>query len=303
MSLEDDERARRLLRAVRDEPAPPPMTSAADVIRLGRRRVFAQRSAAIAGVVFVVVAIGAASIWLGSPAADDGPGVRVGDGPTPHRSAPALTGWTRVEAPPATTTATSEPPAPPSASTPPETPQPCTSDVGVVAPADTAIRLRQEVQPAFTKAVAAQLGDAPTVATAQWDEPSPNTGTSRGYVEVSVPGPDGTGSVQLEVVPFGGSPTEAADADVYAYGGCTPPRRLVQPDGSVLQLYDVSQADAARPTQRVRVYQPDGQLYVITAAGWSSAVANDDGVIIGTGELPLTEEQLADVGVRMAALQ
>lgn len=314
----DDEQARQVLRSVSDGPAPPATTSAADVIRRGRRRVLVQRAGAIAGVVVVVAAIGVTSIWLGSSATDGGSGVRVGEAPT---SATTTTGlpadWTRVESPPpagetSTTTVTVPPQGGPTdpESGQPETdetavqPQYCTPSILEVPAGDATILPESAVEPVFTKAVASQLGDTPTVTTSQWEALSQRTGTARGYVEVTVPGPAGDGSVQLEVVPFVGDPLDAADLDLYAYGGdCVAPLRLVQEDGSVLQLYEPDTLRPEQPAQYLRVYQPDGRLYIVTTAGWSSENVENGVVVGGTGELPLTVEQLADVGVRLATLR
>jgi hypothetical protein len=120
---------------------------------------------------------------------------------------------------------------------------------------------------------------------------------------------EGTGSVVLTLGRFTGDPLTAADDQAYDMGNCQPPKRHVLADGTVLQIYEVAPSDPfASLTQTLRIYLPDGQLYSLSVRNFGSpdfATNREDPghphrVGAGRPTLPLTERQLAELGLAMA---
>ncbi|MFE9747166.1 hypothetical protein ACFYOT_19870 [Saccharothrix saharensis] len=118
----------------------------------------------------------------------------------------------------------------------------------------------------------------------------------------------GTGSVVLSFGRFTGDPLTAADDQAYDTGNCRPPKRHVLSDGTVLQIYDVAPSDPfASLNQTLRIYLPDGQLRSLTVRNFGSpdfaTNRQDPGhphrVGAGRPTLPLTEAQLAELGLAM----
>jgi hypothetical protein len=118
----------------------------------------------------------------------------------------------------------------------------------------------------------------------------------------------GTGSVVLTFGRFTGDPLTAADEQAYDMGNCQPPKRHVLADGTVLQIYDVAPSDPfASLNQTLRIYLPDGQLYSLSVRNFGSpdfATNREDSghphrVGPGRPTLPLTEKQLAELGLAM----
>jgi hypothetical protein len=136
----------------------------------------------------------------------------------------------------------------------------------------------------------------------------PNTRPAFTYTaDVSDAG--GTGSVVLSVGRFTGNPLTAADDQAYDMYNCQAPKRHVLADGTVLQIYDVAPSDPfASLNQTLRIYLPDGQLYSLSVRNFGSpdlATNREDPVHphrVGAGRptLPLTERQLAELGLAMA---
>lgn len=288
--FDDDNAARRALGALTDEPAPPVTTSLDQVRRRGRRRVFVQRASAVAGVVAVVAAIGVTTALLRAGGADQ---VRVAD-PATSRPAPTSTadaplpGWHVVRVP-----------------------ANCHDNPIPNLPAEPDIPLlpQEVVQPAFSSSVDTVSGHAAMIVNAQWLAHSVKQGGSpRGYVTVELPvaGTDGNGQVQLETSRFSGTPGQAADADIGTFSNCRPPARHVLADGTVLQLSPVDNHDPEIPKQHLQIFTPDGRQYILTSAGYGEADlvpagGSSYGVAGGRGKLPVTEAQLADIGLGMVA--
>jgi hypothetical protein len=288
--FDDEDTTRRALRTLTDEPAPPVATSLDHVLRRGRRRVFAQRASAVAGVVAVVAAIGVTAVLLRPGGGDQ---VHVADQttPAPPSSAstrtPPLPGWTLVEIP-----------------------ANCHDNVDPGLPGEPQIPLlpKEVVEPALTSSVDTATGHPAMIVSSNWMGNSPKHDAPRGYVQVEIPvaGTDGNGQVQLEVTRFGGTPDQAANADVGTYGDCEPPARHVLADGTVLQLYPVSENEPQIPTQHLQIFQPGGREYILTSAGYGVADLQPVGggsfsVASGRGKLPTTEAQLADIALGMVA--
>lgn len=280
----DDDVARDALRTLIDDPAPPVTTTVDQVLRRGRRRVFAQRASAVAGVVAVVAAIGVTAVLLRPT--DPGSGMHVAESTTPPPSpAGPLPGWRTIEIDNAT----------------------CKQNPMVDVPGRPPDSLLPQsvVQPAFTTAVEVVTGPVASAETAQWTQYSPKADGPRGYVEVEVPMADGNGQLRLEAYVYGGSPTAMAEASLYAYGDCKAPARRTLPDGTVLQMFQRDDFHPEQPMQHLQVYRPDGREYVITAAGWSDAdmvpVEGSSAYRVegGRGDLPTTDAQLAEIATRL----
>ncbi|MFI7674832.1 hypothetical protein [Actinophytocola sp. NPDC049390] len=272
----DDDSARDALRTLTDGPAPPVTTTVDAVLRRGRRRVFAQRAGAVAGVVAVVAAIGATTVLLRTAGQPSGGGGVAVAATTPATPTGSLPGWETIPLDEAT----------------------CEVPRHVPGTPPTSILPEERVRPVFVDVVESALGARPTVSEASWTEHSPKAGGPRGYLAVEIVMDNGNGQLQLEAGAFPGTPEQIADASLNAYGDCRPPARRVMPDGTVLQLFPADVRRPEQPAQHVQIYRPNGLQYVLTAAGWSAAdmVPADGGghwVDGGRGKLPVTEERLA----------
>jgi hypothetical protein len=91
-----------------------------------------------------------------------------------------------------------------------------------------------------------------------------------------------SGFLRFSTERFHGSPAEAAGKALWATGGCAPPRRTTREDGTVFQLYDPGSI-----TQTLFVFRADGRTFRL------------DQVSINGG-LPLTEEELVELGTAIA---
>jgi hypothetical protein len=286
--FDDDTTARNALQTLNDEPAPPPTTTVEQVLRRGRRRVFAQRASAVAGVVAVVAAIGVTAVLVRQGGAGDG-GVRVAESTTTAPPAPTgpLPGWRTIEIDEAT----------------------CTQNplINVPGTAPDALLPQAVVEPAFVAAVVAVTGPGASATTAQWEGYSPKADGPRGYVVTEIPMSDGNGQLQLEAHVYGGTPTAKADASLYAYGDCKAPARHTLPDGTVLQLFQRDNFDPEQPMQHLQIFRPDGHEYIVTSAGWSEAdmvpVPGSTAHAIegGRGDLPTDDAQLAEIATTLVA--
>lgn len=254
--FETEDEARNALRTVTDEPAPPVTTSLGQVVRRGRRRILAQRAGAVAGVMAVVTAIGAGAVLLRGP---DGGGVQVASSQPPAPSSATgsapLPGWEKVVVLG-------------------RTGDECPQLAQLPPPDDVRLLPQTMVEAAFVDAVRGVLGQEPVVVLSEWTPHSPQIG-ARGHVVLKVGTDeirtqDGTGTLQLEAGVHGGTPIEAADVDVHAYGNCEPVYRHVQDDGTVLQLHPDQTGRLQPPVQSLRIYLPNGRQYVVTAYGGSS---------------------------------
>jgi hypothetical protein len=300
----DDDRMCAALRAVADEPAPPATTTLDHVLTKGRRRVFVQRSATVAAVVGVVATIGIGGVLLRSAA--EGQGTRPAGPPasttttvvttTPPPSAETsvpttgteppsvgpgepvlLPGWHRVEVPADRV----------------DGDRCLGGDAGGIEP-DLDLPPQQPVTKTFLEAVRKEAGE-PTVTGTEWAVPSAeNEQRLHAFIRVDVH--NGAGSLHLEIDRYGGSPDAAADADVGSYGTCAPPARTTLADGTVLQLDQPDRGTPDTPMQFLRVYQPNGRLYIVTVVGRGYTETS------GRVTLPLDDSGIADVGTALAAL-
>jgi len=311
--MNPDDRMHAALRAVADEPAPPAVTTLDQVITKGRRRVLVQRGATVAAVVGVVAAIGVGGVVLRSAA--EGQGARPA-GP------PSATATTTTPGVPSVPTTGNQPPETTGAGEPSPTLLPGWHWVGVPAdrdvgddckggmPAGTAPDLSLPPKATVTETFLDAVGKAaghPTLVDNSWEGYSPKTKSPHGFLDANVDMGDGPGSIQLEVDHFGGTPEAAADADLGSYGSCAPPSRTTLDDGTVLQLEQGDWRDPKLPMQHLRVYQPNGRLYIVTTAGYGKSdlvPADGEGYTItnGRGRLPVDAAGIAEIALALADL-
>jgi hypothetical protein len=286
----DDEAARRALRELTDEPAPPVTTTLDQVVRRGKRRVLVQRVSSVAAVVAVVAVIGIGTMLL-RPDDENGGGVRVGDTPvlttesTPPPSATMpLPGWKALQV---------------------QFNADGTCGSGMPEPGQTNVAMpsKERIRAVFTAAVAEALGT--TRLPLEWKTYE----SSGAFAVIEVDMGNGPGQVQLAITTYGGTPVQAADASMSPEGTCAAPYRRVLTDGTVLQLHKDVTFNPKAPAQKLRIFRPDGFMYIVTSAGYSDGDyaasgadpngANPTGLppMSGRGKLPLTEAQLAVVGM------
>jgi hypothetical protein len=294
------------LRAMADVTAPPATTGLDDVLRRGRRRVYALRAGAAAGVVAVIAGAGFTALTLRGaptslPPADGGPAV------TTTNAAPIVqvTPWPRVDLPLPVPYGTwspgeSAPPAP-GRSVPPiplcSTPDDRVSQLARSAP----------MAPAVAKAVGEVVGLVAPLAVPSDLKTAvlrPDTPEASYFQWIDVTDAGGTGSVVISEGHFPGAPVDAADRDAFADRNCSPPNRLVTDDGTVLQYASPAPWEPFQSlTQTLRIYRPDGTLVELEQRNYGSPdlrVNEDDWSFDhfgkGRGTLPLTAEQLMAIG-------
>lgn len=134
-------------------------------------------------------------------------------------------------------------------------------------------------------------------------------GKHEGWVyQADVSDPDGTGSLRFGIGDYTGTPLAAADTQAFDEGNCAPPKRHVQADGTVLQIYETRPSEPFRSlTQVLRIYLPNGRLYQVVVQNWGSPdlepnpiqPENPNRVGAGRATLPLTEHQLAEIGLAL----
>jgi hypothetical protein len=318
VSMLEEQHVRGAVRSVLDQPAPPAVTSLDAVVRRGRRRALVLRAGRFGGVVAAVAVIGVGATALrGLPSGEVEQAVPAGATSSPTTTSAASAdwpqGWTAVSV-----ASRTDGPAPPGG--PPGTAAPgnpgldrsrwgCDSGIVELPPPTATIRPEHEVVPAFEAAVSKVVAPARTrsVLPPKWDMHDPKLVDQRGFVAVDVIDATGTGSVQLEVIRFGGTALQNADADAYSYGNCTRPARKTLHDGTILQMYPINTIDPQAQTRPVRIYTPGGREYIATAAGYSSArLGNDHNGTATTqgdrGSVPLTTTQLAQLAEELAKL-
>ncbi|PRY45981.1 hypothetical protein [Umezawaea tangerina] len=303
------------LRAMADVTAPPSTTALDDVLRRGRRRVYALRAGAVAGVVAVVAGAGFTAFALRSVPTSAPPA----DGPV---DGPVVTSTTTPSGPPAWWPVVALPP-----QTPYGTWQPASSappgpgrEVLAVPQCDShwdeqvVVDLgRDTVTPTaaerFDRAIDEVAGVAvpgePQTATLGTDPAQP---THHRWVDVTDAG--GTGSLTISEGRYSGTPLEAADREAFLSGNCAPPHRQVRDDGTVLQYSSVIPSEPFQSlTQRMRVYRSNGHVVEIVQRNFGTRdlrVNDADGSFerLGQGRatLPFSDRQFTAVGEEVASV-
>jgi len=294
------------LRAMADLAVPPATTGLDDVLRRGRRRVFALRAGAAAGVVAVIAGAGFTALALRGaptslPPADGGPAV------TTTNTAPVVqvTPWPQATLPLLVPYGTWSP----AESAPPAPGRPVLPIPLCSAPNDRGSQLAHgaPVAPAVAKAVGEMIGLVAPLAVPSDLKTAvlrPDTPDASHFQWIDVTDAGGTGSVAITEGRFTGTPVDAADRDAFVDRNCSPPNRLVTADGTVLQYASPAPWEPFQSlTQTLRVYRPDGSLVELEQRNYGSpdlrvneADWSFDHFGKGRGTLPLTPEQLMAIG-------
>jgi hypothetical protein len=301
--LDEDQDVRDALRTELAERTPPTVHGGlAEVVSRGRRR---RRTRQLGSALAVVAALGgttAAAVTLGSPNAMPPAGATVTAVPSTDAA------WPRADLPTPTPYGTWAPgasAAPPAGRAVPVVPRCSAPDTsGRSLDSEPA---GMELQQRVTDAVPAVAGGV-TVGVLVELYQNPNradTGDAYTYT-ADLTDANGTGSMVFSVGRFRGTPLAAADDHAFDESNCAPPKRHVLSDGTVLQIYPVSPSEPFQSlTQSMRIYRPNGTLYTLAVRNWGSPdlapnpaqPANPSRVGAGRATLPLSEAQLADLGL------
>ncbi|WNV91512.1 hypothetical protein [Umezawaea sp. Da 62-37] len=287
------------LRAVADFTAPPSTTALDDVLRRGRRRVYALRAGAVAGVVAMVAGAGFATSALRSVPAQ----TQSADGSSttgaPLRGAPER--W-RVADLPAQT---------PLPATPNDLAYPvpkCSAHwEDQVAELRTALP-RQAVADGVGMVVDKVAGGIGVVSEPKTAVLRPGTPEADYHWWVDLTDVGGTGSVDVGEGRYPGTPQEAADREAFLYGNCEPPNRMATDDGTILQYTPFIVSEPFQTVaQAMRIYRPDGVVVEIVQRNFGSrdfrvndAGTDFDRLSAGRGTLPLDVEAFRSIGAFVA---
>ncbi|HYQ68911.1 hypothetical protein [Actinophytocola sp.] len=277
----------------------------ADAVTRGRRRRRRQQFGAALAVVAAVAGVATVAVSAGALASD---GQNVAATETTPTEAP----WPRADLPAHSphATWTPAPSAPPPAGWPIEPVPRCEIPDSTGRNLDSVRADLPALQEQLRQAMAAVADDATVDLPYETRFPptGPNTHEAFTYTaDVSDDG--GTGSVTLTFGRFTGDPLTAADDQAYDMANCQAPKRHVLANGTVLQIYDVAPSDPfASQNQTLRIYRPDGKLYSLSVRNFGSPdfatnpedTAHPHRVGPGRPTLPLTEGQLAELGLAMA---
>ncbi|PWK88772.1 RNA polymerase sigma-70 factor (sigma-E family) [Lentzea atacamensis] len=275
-------------RAELGEPAPAPQTSVDDVMRRGRRRVFAQRATGVVGVLLVVAGVGVGATALSSaPTTPLPPADTITVTTTTPTTVRAEVGWPRLNEPTRTPTLTMSPMSgvPPMTCEQKGTPQ--------LAGWPGIIEAPSNVRAALERAISGPVQYHVT--------PPRNPGERNSH---ALWANAGHGSIWLRAGTFTGSPLAHADDQKWAMGDCVAPKRHVLANGTVIQLH-VAREGMPVPTlnQLLMIYTPAGRTYQISLSNHSGEFFLNEGFDQEKGghpELPLSEQRLAEIGQAVA---
>lgn len=296
MTIEDE------LRGALDVAAPPARTTLDEVMKRGRRRVFAQRVGAVLGVVTVVAGVGFSAASLNS--ADPTPAT-----PPTSRTEPAPSeqplDWPRVNLPPQASPKVHTPDA--TAPPPPgrailrlpvcerkQSKVPMVQDTGTVI-------FEPELLIKLQEALLRHRGNAKVGGLkSEFDDPI--------HYLADVSDERGTGSVIVFAGRYTGTPLAAADAGVWETGDCNPPYRRVLANGTIVQLHEVHiYGPFQLIAQRMVVYRPDGLMLKFELRNFGTpdlrrSASRAEWEFVGTSRetLPMTQQQFAALGLTVA---
>lgn len=283
------------LRGAFDAPAPPPTATLEAVLKRGRRRVFAHRAGAVLGVVAVVAGIGIGATTL-NVATPPTPADAPNDLPT------AAQDWPRVDTPARTPQHTW---APGSTAPPPAGRQ------VLRIPVCPLTWPKQEVHPGADQLPAGFADELARLLPRELPDKTITTWPTGRGLQFDVTDGGGTGSVEFAAARFTGSPLDFANDSLWETGDCAPARRLVLPDGSVVQLHETRGLEPFQSlVQRMSVFRADGLLVRVELCNYGSPDVTPDphtpGTVMRTGagraDLPLTEEQFMRLGPAIAGV-
>lgn len=305
---DDDDLGAALRTELAQQTPPNPRGGLADAVARGRRRRRRQQFGAALAAVAAVAGVATVAVSAGALPSGGQDVAATGTSPT---GTPNEAPWPRADLPahsPDTTwtpAPTARPPAGWSTGPVPRCDIPDTSGRDLDSVRADLATLQQRVWQALD--VVADNTTAGLLVETKLPATRPNTHDAFTYTaDVSDAG--GTGSVVLTIGRFTGEPLAAADEQAYDMYNCQAPKRHVLADGTVLQIYDVAPSDPfASLTQTLRIYRPDGQLYSLSVQNFGSPdfatnrenTAHPHRVGAGRPTLPLTERQLAELGLAM----
>lgn len=287
-----------------EQAAPPVRGGLAEVVGRGRRRRRTQQVGAALAVAVAVAGTAVVAATLGGPTAMP-PANRV-------TTSPSDVDWPRADLPALVPygTWTPGPTAPPPSGRPVE-PVPRCASPGLDRTVDK-LPATVELQGQMARGLRAVAGAASVGALVVLHLPPTRPGTVDAYTyytyTADVTDANGTGSVVFSVGSFTGDPLDAADEQAFDEFNCDPPKRQVRSDGTVLQIYAWQPSEPFQSmTQVLRIYEPGGTLYQVTVRNFGSPdfttnraqPESPNRVGAGRASLPLTERQLADLGVAL----
>ncbi|ASO17752.1 hypothetical protein FHR81_003936 [Actinoalloteichus hoggarensis] len=301
----DDEAMGAALRDSVDGPAPAPTVDVEHVMRLGRRRTALRRGLTTLGTAGAAVGIGLGTVLLGglggtalAPAGvDENDPARL----PPRVQSPVerLPGWEPVDGCPLLDRYGHELP----------------SDLGPLPEVD--LPSTGVVEPVLQDALTEQRPAADqTITFTMSEQYSERSESPRLAVNLDLVDPEASGAIYLEALPHHGDPTEAADRAAAGRttraSSCEVAQRMTLDDGSVVQIYGVMSGgfNAESPSQELDLFHPANYTVSLDADGHLSTdfEASDDDPGMGglpedagTGVVPLTTEELAAVGLTLAA--
>jgi hypothetical protein len=298
-----DEDVRGALLGELAERTPPPVRGGlAEVVSRGRRRRRTQQVGAALAVVAAITGTAVGAVALSGPNAMP-PADR---GPTVTSAA-----WPRADLPAQTPYGTWTPgeTAPPPAGRPVEQ-MPLCSTPDTSGQLVNTVSAGADLQLRVAGAVHAVAGGATVGVLVERHARASRPGQVDAYdYSADVTDAGGTGSVVFSIGTFTGDPLAAADEQAFDEFNCDPPRRQALDDGTVLQIYATYPREPFQSLAQVlRIYRPDGTLYTVTVRNFGSPdlapnpdqPENPKRVGAGRPNLPLSEAQLADLGLAIA---
>jgi hypothetical protein len=302
---EEDQDLRDALRAELADRTPPPVRGGLrEVVGRGRRRRRTQQLGAAVAAVVAIAGTAVAATAIGEPNA-------LSPADTPTTSAPSDAAWPRADLPAHTPYGTWTPgaSAPPPAGRPVES-VPLCSIPDISGRNVNAVPAGPDLQRRVVTALRAVAADATVGELVAWHgKPTRPEQVGSYLYDADITDAGGTGSVTFSVGAFTGDPLAAADEQAFDEFNCDPPKRHVLPDGTVLQIYARQPSEPFQSLDMVlRIYRPGGELYTVTVHNFGSPdfkpnpAQPDIPIRFGGGRetLPLTETQLADLGIAIA---
>jgi hypothetical protein len=305
--LDEDQDVRNALRTELAERLRPPVHGGlAEVVSRGRRRRRTRQLGAALGVAAAITGSAVAAVAFGGSNAMP----PAGPGPT-VTSAPTEAAWPRADLPAQTPYGTWTPgnTAPPPVGRQIEQVPLCSIPDTSGRTVDT-VRADADLRQRMTDAANAAAGGATVGVLVELHLRPHKPGDVDAYTYTAdITDTGGTGSVMFSIGAFTGDPLAAADEQAFDEFNCDPPKRSVLADGTVTQIYAMYPSEPFQSLiQTLRIYRPDGTLYTVEVRNFGSPdfATNREQpeyprrVGAGRPTLPLTEAQLADLGLAIA---
>jgi hypothetical protein len=291
----DDEKLIQALRREVDGPAPTVQTQLSDIVPRGLRRRRIRQASSIAAAVAVVVGVGfAATTFDGQPLSNEPAKTPTVEIPT---TVPFAADWSRANLQAMTPLTTFTPaagrqqvPGVPAAGLPR-----CAQGNMPPGPDPEPRPMPAGVQHLMTETLREVAG--PDAKVGELVERLDAANAPVYWADIT--DDHGPGSIRIWPEHTPASPLVTADYEAFHENNCEPPKRVVRPDGSVMQVYEIRPTDTA-VTQTIRIYLPDHRMYTVMAHNYAQSPSGRPGDIVVTRPGPvLTERQLAQFGERM----